>query len=190
MQGPKFFIFDLDGTLAKSEHVKLQATQVMCKDLGLKPITEKEYFAWAGMPTKIVMGNLLAARDIEATPEKIQELTDRRRATYDERIHLIETHKPIVGILRALSPHYKTALATSTNRRQGQVVIKLLGLDKLFDVQVFGDDVEHNKPDPECYIMAANLLGARPSECLIFEDSASGIAAAEAFGAQVVKVTI
>jgi len=190
MQRPTYFIFDLDGTLALSEHVKMLATQIVCKDMGFEPITEKEYFAWAGLPTKVVMSNLLKARDIEPTPEKVQEITGKRRAMYDKHLHKVETPDPVVSLLRALSPHYKTALATTTNRRQGLAVIKHLGIADLFDVTVFGDDVTNNKPDPECYVKAAELLGAKPEECLIFEDSEAGIAAAEAFGAQVVKVTI
>ena len=166
------------------------ATQVVCKEMGFEPITEKEYFTWAGIPTKEVMSNLLRARNIDPTPENVQEMTDRRRTAYDKQMHKIERHEPVVSLLRALSPHYKTALATTTNRRQGTAVIKQLGIADLFTVTVFGDDVTKNKPDPECYIKAANLLGAKPEECVVFEDSDAGIAAAEAFGAQVVKVTI
>jgi beta-phosphoglucomutase len=190
MQAPKYFIFDLDGTLALSEHVKMLATQVVCKEMGLEPITEVEYFSWAGLPTKVVMTNLLKARNIKATPEKIEEITSKRRTSYSKHMHMVEAHEPIVSLLKALSPHYKTALATTSNRAQGTAVIKQLGIADLFDVKVFGDDVKNNKPDPECYISAAKQLGAKPEQCLIFEDSESGIAAAEAFGAQVVKVSI
>lgn len=190
MQSPKFFIFDLDGTLALSEHVKMLATQVVCKEMGFEPITEEEYFSWAGLPTKQVMTNLLQSRNIEPTDEKVQEITDRRRVSYDKHMHKVERHEPIVSLLRALSPHYKTALATTTNRRQGIAVITQLGIADLFDVTIFGDDVKNNKPDPECYITAANKLGAKPEECIVFEDSEAGIAAAEAFGAQVVKISI
>jgi beta-phosphoglucomutase len=190
MQSPSYFIFDLDGTLALSEHVKMLATQIVCKELGYKPITELEYFSWAGIPTKEVMSNLLRARHINPTKEKVQELTEKRRVAYDKHMHKVERHEPIVGLLKALSPHYKTALATTTNRRQGTVLIKQLGIADLFDVTVFGDDVKKNKPDPECYITAAKMLGAKPKQCIIFEDSDAGIAAAETFGAQVVKVSI
>lgn len=190
MQGPKYFIFDLDGTLALSEYVKMLATQLVCKEMGFEPITEKEYFSWAGNPTKQVMANLLNARAINPTAEKIHEITEKLRVAYDKYMHKVERHEPIVGLLRALSPYYQTALATTTNRRQGTAVIKHLGIAELFDVTIFGDDVTNNKPDPECYIAAAKKLCAKPEECLIFEDSDAGIAAAEAFGAQVVKVTI
>lgn len=155
MQSPQYFIFDLDGTLALSEHVKMLATQIVCKQMGIEPITEKEYFSWAGLPTKDVMANLLNTRNTNPTAEKIQEITDKRRIAYDKYMHKVERHEPIVGLLRALSPHYRTALATTTNRRQGSAVIKQLGIADLFDVTIFGDDVTKNKTNPECYIQAA-----------------------------------
>jgi HAD superfamily hydrolase (TIGR01509 family) len=187
---PRCYIFDLDGTLALSEHIKLAATQAICKKNHIAPITEKEYFEWAGAPTKTLFRNFLERRDITLTPELLQKFIDERRVVYSERIHLIEPHEPIVSLLKALSPHYKTALVTTSNREQGLAVIRSLEISDLFDVMVFGDDVNRNKPDPECYELAAKLLEAKPEECLVFEDSESGITAAREFGAQIVKVSI
>jgi HAD superfamily hydrolase (TIGR01509 family) len=163
---------------------------VICKDAHIQPITKEEYDEWAGAPTQYLFEQLLGRRDIEPTPELIADLTKARRKAYAERLHLVERHEPIVSLLQALSPHYKTALVTTTIRELGIAVVQSLGIDSLFTIMVFGDDVKHNKPDPECYEYAAKQLGARPEECLVFEDSDSGITAANAFGAQVVKVTL
>lgn len=187
---PRFYIFDLDGTLALSEHIKLAATQDVCKKNHIEPISEKEYFEWAGAPTKTLFQNFLVKRAIQPVPELIQRLADERRDAYRDRIDLVERHEPIVSLLQALSPHYKTALVTTSIRDIGLAVLENLEIINLFDVMVFGDDVKHNKPDPEPYELAAKLLKAKADQCLIFEDSASGISAAKAFGAQVVKVTI
>ncbi|MFZ2509689.1 MAG: HAD-IA family hydrolase [Gordonia sp. (in: high G+C Gram-positive bacteria)] len=48
------------------------------------------------------------------------------------------------------------------------------------------EDVERSKPDPEGFLAAAALLGVQPTDCLVFEDSAAGIAAARAAGMQVI----
>jgi len=57
-----------------------------------------------------------------------------------------------------------------------------------FDVLVTGDQVVRGKPDPECYLTAADRLGVDPARCLAIEDSLTGVAAAEAAGCLVVAV--
>jgi beta-phosphoglucomutase-like phosphatase (HAD superfamily) len=54
---------------------------------------------------------------------------------------------------------------------------------------VSADAVEHGKPDPSIYLLAARLLGVAPAECLAFEDSLTGVRAAHAAGMRVVAVS-
>ena len=51
------------------------------------------------------------------------------------------------------------------------------------------DDVEHGKPDPEMYLLVAGELGIPPQECLVVEDSPTGVEAALAAGMDVVAVS-
>ena len=55
-------------------------------------------------------------------------------------------------------------------------------LDTLFDAIITGDDVTHQKPHPEAYQKAAQLLNLEPRQCLVIEDSTSGIQSASAAG--------
>ena len=57
-----------------------------------------------------------------------------------------------------------------------------------FDAVVTGDMVRNGKPDPEAYLMAAELLGVDIKECVAFEDSISGVASAENSGARTVAI--
>ena len=57
-----------------------------------------------------------------------------------------------------------------------------------FQATISEDDVQLTKPDPEGYLKAANLLGAKIENCLILEDSATGVSAARASGAKVIAV--
>jgi len=57
------------------------------------------------------------------------------------------------------------------------------------EVMVTAEDVAAGKPNPDCYLLAADRLGVAASDCLIFEDAAVGIAAGEAAGAKVMVVT-
>lgn len=54
---------------------------------------------------------------------------------------------------------------------------------------ITGDQVRRGKPDPEGYLTAAMRLGVLPDECLVFEDSAAGLAAARAAGCRAIDVT-
>src|SRR5207248_11216278 len=67
-------------------------------------------------------------------------------------------------------------------------ILKGAGLASRFDVIVDGHQVERPKPFPEIYLRAASLLGVAPGNCIIFEDSPAGVAAARASGALVVGV--
>jgi beta-phosphoglucomutase-like phosphatase (HAD superfamily) len=62
-------------------------------------------------------------------------------------------------------------------------------LDKAFDFVASREDVEHGKPDPEIYLLVAQELGVQPSECLVVEDSPTGVKAALNAGMAVVAVS-
>lgn len=78
---PKYYIFDLDGMLALSEHVKLAALQEVCSKNHIKQITDKEYSAWAGATLKQIITNFLEKHRLDTSPEFIQKQTHHRTAT-------------------------------------------------------------------------------------------------------------
>ncbi len=62
------------------------------------------------------------------------------------------------------------------------------GLDTLFDVVCTRDDVAAVKPAPDLFLLAAERLGVRPQDCVVFEDSPNGLRAARAAGMWAVAV--
>jgi sugar-phosphatase len=78
--------------------------------------------------------------------------------------------------------HIPTALVTGARRPKVAEVIRQLGLDGLFTVQVTAADIQRGKPDPECYLRAANDLQRQPASCIVFEDAINGVKAAVAAG--------
>jgi HAD superfamily hydrolase (TIGR01509 family) len=81
----------------------------------------------------------------------------------------------------------KTALVSASPRNIVNAVLDNLGHD-LFPFSISADDVTRTKPDPEGYIKAATLSGSNISNCLIFEDSLTGMNAAIASGAFLIGV--
>ena len=81
----------------------------------------------------------------------------------------------------------KTALVSASPRNIVDAVLDTLGHD-LFPFSISADDVGKTKPDPECYLKAATLSGTNISNCLIFEDSLTGMNSAIASGAYLIGV--
>jgi beta-phosphoglucomutase-like phosphatase (HAD superfamily) len=64
----------------------------------------------------------------------------------------------------------------------------MAGVPHVFEVEVTGELVEHGKPAPDTFLVAAELLGLPPADCLVLEDSPNGVRAARAAGAQVFAI--
>ena len=69
-------------------------------------------------------------------------------------------------------------------------VLKVLNLEGAFDFIATIDDVERGKPDPEIYQLVSHELGIPPTECLVIEDSSTGVRAALTAGTWCIAVTI
>ena len=70
----------------------------------------------------------------------------------------------------------KGAYDSAAFRKQKQ--IEKLGIEKIFDVIVDGNQISHSKPDPEVFLLAAEKLHQKPSDCLVVEDAEAGVKAA------------
>ena len=95
-----------------------------------------------------------------------------------------------VALLRmAQQTGCQTALATMSRCEQARRVLEVLELADEFDFVATRDDVEHGKPDPEVYQLVARELAVLPAECLVIEDSPSGVKAALAAEMWCIAVT-
>jgi HAD superfamily hydrolase (TIGR01509 family) len=74
------------------------------------------------------------------------------------------------------------ALASSSSYPAIDAIVDKLGIRDTFSVIVSGDDVEHGKPEPDIFLLAAKKLGIDPTECTVIEDSRNGVRAANAAG--------
>jgi HAD superfamily hydrolase (TIGR01509 family) len=93
-----------------------------------------------------------------------------------------------IELVRELqSQGVKTALVSASPRNIVDAVLDNLGHD-LFPFSISSDDVTNTKPDPEAYVKAATMSGSDITNCLVFEDSLTGMNAAIASGAYLVGV--
>lgn len=96
----------------------------------------------------------------------------------------------ICGMIESLrTAGFATAIVTSSNHQKMQKLFdRIPQLKKLADVVLTDADVTKSKPDPEGYRRAAERLGCRPADCVVFEDSFAGIEAGRRAGGKVVGV--
>ena len=82
------------------------------------------------------------------------------------------------GILKNLRDRNAKLALCSSSKTAHSILARLKGED-FFDVVVDGNDITRTKPDPQIFLLAAERLGVKPTECVVFEDAESGIEAAK-----------
>jgi mannitol-1-/sugar-/sorbitol-6-phosphatase len=108
----------------------------------------------------------------------------------DTEIEDTEGVEPIAGATAFLAglPRDRWAIVTSASRALAEARLVRAGI-AIPHVLVTSDDVARGKPDPACFLLGAERLGASPARCLVFEDTAAGLAAADAAGSPALAIT-
>lgn len=178
-------MIDLDGTLARTADANMAAYTAALAEVGVT-ISREDFDARVqGRHWKQFLPDILAEAGVPADPAAVSR---RKWQIYKARIGDVEVNTALVVLLVASHEHLKTALVTSAASVSVHALLEAHRLSSLFDVVVTGDDVEHHKPHPQAYQLAAERLGVTAEECLIYEDSDIGVASAEAFGGHVLRI--
>ena len=82
----------------------------------------------------------------------------------------------------------RLAVASSSYPEQIESNLKLAGMREYFDAVVSGKEVEHGKPAPDIFLLAAERIGCAPETCYVFEDSENGIRAGKAAGCTAIMI--
>ena len=205
----KAMIFDLDGTLVRTERLKAISYARAAVELCPYAVSQEEvleaFKEVVGQPRRQVAQTLVERFGLEGRArERMVEFRVHApwQAFVQVRLHIYEAMLADPEVLRNNQwPHNvdllaqarrvgcRTGLATMSHCTQAQQVLEAINLTDAFDFVATRDDVEHGKPDPEIYLLVARELGVRPEQCLVIEDSPTGIEAALAAGMEVIAVT-
>ncbi|MEU7316585.1 HAD family phosphatase [Streptomyces sp. NPDC007083] len=178
-------LLDMDGTLVDTEDFWWDAEVAVFAELGHE-LRDEWRSVVVGGPMSRSAGFL-----IEATAADIglEELSVLLNARFTERL---ERGVPLMPgarrLLAELSAHrIPAALVSASHRRVVDRMLTWIGHEH-FAFTVAGDELARTKPHPDPYLTAARRLGADPGRCAVLEDTATGVAAAEAAGCHVVAV--
>ncbi|MFE3524797.1 HAD family hydrolase [Streptomyces sp. NPDC059161] len=176
---------DMDGTLVDTEGFWWDAEREAFAALG-HTLDESWRHVVVGGPMTRSAGFLIEATGADIT---LAELTLLLNDRFEERIARGVPLMPgAARLLSELAAHeIPTALVSASHRRIIDKIVHSLGAAN-FTLTVAGDEVARTKPHPDPYLIAARGLGADPSRCAVVEDTATGVAAAEAAGCRVVAV--
>jgi len=120
------------------------------------------------------------SRGVAITMEELERAYDE----LDARVYGEES-QPLEGVeelLAVLKQNHTLAIATSTRRKNLDLVLKRFNWEEVFACVISADESGSGKPQPNSYLHVARLLGVQPSSCIVIEDSTNGLLAAREAG--------
>lgn len=178
-------IFDMDGLLFDTESIYQETWNELAAEHGvilgtdfisdicgtsgiyMCKVIEKHY--------RVADGSLIMEECMKRVRQKLKEHVPKKpgaerivKTLYDKKIRL--------------------AVASSSYPEQIESNLVLAGMRDYFDVVVSGKEVEHSKPAPDIFLIAAKRIGCAPETCYVFEDSENGIRAGKAAGCTAIMI--
>lgn len=183
----KGVLFDMDGVVLDTEKLYTHFWQEAAHFYGY-PMTKEQALGMRSLNRGAGVAKMQTYFgenvDYEAIRHKRMELMD----AYVARVG-VEVKPGIHELLDYLDDKgIQTAIATSSPLERTTLYLSSVGLEHRFKKLISGYMVEKGKPEPDIYLYAAESLGLRPEECMVLEDSPTGILAAQRAGCLPVMV--
>ncbi len=180
-------IFDMDGVIVDSGAAHAASWRAVARKHGIE-ISDEQFRRTFGRPSRDII-RIIWGPDVR--DDEIEVYDREKEAAYRERIRgnvpLAPEARETLATLRDAG--YVLGVATSGPRENVELVLSETGLAPLFAGVVTGFDVQHGKPAPDCFLLAAERIGVPPPRCVVVEDAPVGIEAAGAGGMKCVGLT-
>jgi beta-phosphoglucomutase len=185
LTGTEAFLFDLDGVIVDSSEFHKKSWIGVMSKLGIN-FGEEDFKNTFGMTNDLIIKKYIP----ESSEEEIRKIGEEKERIYRELAK--GNIKPIPNSLKFINflkkNGIKLALVSSTPIENIKFLSDEIGMKGLFDVIVSGSDIKHGKPNPECYLIAAEKIGAPTKKCWVVEDSQHGIDAGFSAGAKTIGI--
>jgi beta-phosphoglucomutase len=186
-------VFDFDGVLVDSEPLHFRALRDALRPEGVE-ISEEEYLGvYLAYDDREAIRLALENHGEDTAPARRDRIEALKVDLFARMIPQIPVFDGARELVRGLSQEMPLAIASGARHDEIEAILRGVGLRDAFQAIVGAEDAPRTKPDPAPYLEAARRLAARtqglvPEECIAFEDSVPGIAAALGAGMKVVGV--
>lgn len=179
MNKSKGFIFDLDGVIVDTAKFHYLAWRKLANDLGFD-ITETQNEELKGVSRVKSLEIILDWGGVTLTEDKFMEQMAMKNDNYLSYISGMTRKDILPGVTKVIEylQEKEIPMALGSASKNARNILEKVGLYQDFDAIVDGNDVSKAKPNPEVFLIAANLLNVAPENCVVFEDSVAGIQAA------------
>jgi beta-phosphoglucomutase family hydrolase len=178
----KAIIFDMDGVLVDSEpfHIEIEKQQFRQYKLS---VSKEEHAQYMGVASDVMWKEIAEHHSINVSVEDLIEQFKIKSIRYFSELDEIPVMPGLIDLLEKLrSKNFPMAVASSSYPEIIKIILEKTGLRKYFDVVVSSQEAGKSKPEPDVFLLAARKLGIPAKDCLVVEDSANGIKAAQAAG--------
>jgi HAD superfamily hydrolase (TIGR01509 family) len=178
--------FDLDGLMFNTEELYQEVGGIILQRRG-KAICGELLDQMMGRKSLVALGVMIDWHQLEDTPEQLA--AECAEIFVDLLPARLAPMPGLLDLLAALeAAGVPKAIATSSGRAFVSRTLELFQLEPRFAFVLTAEDIEHGKPAPDVYLLAAERHGVAPSEMMVLEDSQIGCQAAVAAGAYAVAV--
>jgi HAD superfamily hydrolase (TIGR01509 family) len=180
-------LFDMDGVIVDSEPLHERAFREVFDQMGYGQTHGIHFPDYFGRSDSTLWRDFV---DRHAPPQPFEELMAWKQRHF---IQILKEAGPIFDglpeLVERLARRYRLALASGSPHPVIDEVLAMRGLRQYFPVVVSVQDVGKNKPAPDVFLRAAQLLGVKPAQACVIEDSAVGVEAGRAAGMTTVAIT-
>ena len=187
----KAILIDFDGTLVDSERLHYQCWCDAVQSYGAKITWDDYRQRLVGTDDRKAGRILLAEAGVKPTDQLVATVVGRKKSLYGKQFCVeLQIAPEVISLLRRCAQELPLGLVSSSLTSEVEPLLIQCGIRSAFRFIVCGDDVTRVKPHPEPYLRALTLLNQSgeaipPANCLVFEDSASGVTSARTAGMMV-----
>ena len=178
----KAVIFDMDGVIVNSEPLHHLAYKKMFEEFKLD-VSNSLYESFTGQSTYSICEQLCEIFDLKVDANA---LVLSKRKHFKIIFENDSSFEMIDGAMNLIKDYFENnltlVLASSASMTNIERIFKKFDLNKFFKAKISGADLKESKPNPEIFVKAAELAGFKKEECIVIEDSTSGIMASKSAG--------